>query len=128
MLMLILFWLFQTQGYRNRSFLVALYHLILKRLNLEVAYKRLLHHSKNTGEVLVSCCPWKCAPTFIFGAVDFQGPWVSFIIKDEFSKRVTKTTSVIIIWWIYSLPLFNSMKWPYCHKYIDQISLNYITL
>ena len=25
---------------------------------------------KNTGEVLVSCCSWICAPTGIFGGVD----------------------------------------------------------
>ena len=29
-------------GYRNRYFLVPLHHLIVKRLNLEVATKRLL--------------------------------------------------------------------------------------
>ena len=29
----------------------------------------------------------------------FQGPWVSFIVTDEFSVRVTKITSRIGVWW-----------------------------
>ena len=48
---------------------------------------------KNTGIVLVPCCPRKCVPAAISGGV--EGPWVSFVITDEFSVRVTKITSRI---------------------------------
>ena len=47
-------------------FLVALCHLIDRRLNLEVATKRLL------GIVLLSCHAWKCVPTAISGGVDIS--------------------------------------------------------
>ena len=61
---------------RNRCFLVALCHLIVRRLKLEVATKRLLHQQvKNTGVVLVLCsdvCAWKCVPTAISGGVDIS--------------------------------------------------------
>ena len=51
---------------------------------------------KNTGIVLVPCCPWKCVPTAISGGVDiFQVPWVSFVMTEELSVRVTKITSRI---------------------------------
>ena len=51
---------------------------------------------ENTRVVLVPCHAWKCVPTAISGGVDiFQGPWVSFVMKDEILVRVTKTISRI---------------------------------
>ena len=53
-------------------FLVALYCLIARRLNLEVAVKRLLSPSagKSTRVVLVPCRAWKCVLTAVSGDVD----------------------------------------------------------
>ena len=51
---------------------------------------------KNTKAVLVPCCAWKCVPTAIFWWCGyFRGPWVSYLMTDEFSVRVTKITSRI---------------------------------
>ena len=55
MLTVTLFWLRQTSlvilGYRNEYFLVALYHLIARRQNLEIATKRFFHqHVKTLGQ------------------------------------------------------------------------------
>ena len=63
---------------------------------------------KNTGVVLVSfgsvsvCSYWKCVPTAIFGG----GPWVSFVMTDEFSVMVTKIASRIGVSWTHSLSFF----------------------
>ena len=44
------------RAYRNRCFLVALCHLIIRRRNLEVGTKSLLHQQvKSTGVFLVPC-------------------------------------------------------------------------
>ena len=50
---------------------------------------------KHTGVVLVPCCTWNCVPTVIFVGY-FQGPWVLFVIIDEFSVRLTKVTSRMV--------------------------------
>ena len=52
-------------GYRNRCFLVALYHLIVRKPNLEVATSP--SAGKNTRIVSVPCCAWKSVPTAIWG-------------------------------------------------------------
>ena len=49
---------------------------------------------KNTGIVLVPYHTWKCVPIALSGGVDMV-PWMSFIVTDEFSVRVTKITSRI---------------------------------
>ena len=36
----------------------------------------------------------------------FWGPWLSFVITDEFSVRVTKISSRIGVSWTYSLPFY----------------------
>ena len=89
MLMLILFWLSQTffdlspGGYRNRCFLVALCDLIVRRQNLEVATKRLLHQLQNTGVVFVPCSCMEVHPNSYFWRYRyFWGPWVSVICYD----------------------------------------------
>ena len=51
---------------------------------------------KNTRVVLVSCLhmevqPYRCFQWYGY----FQGPWVSFVMADEFSVRVRKITSRI---------------------------------
>ena len=59
--------------YRNWCFLVALCRLIVRRPNLEVATKRLLHQQvKTRGIVLVPSHAWKCVPTTIYSGVDIS--------------------------------------------------------
>ena len=64
-------------------------------------------------------------------------PWVSYVMTDEFSVRVTDITSRIGVTWTHSLPLsyhslsylfLDSMKLPWFQKYIYQIVLNHLTL
>ena len=51
---------------------------------------------KNTGVVLVPCSYMEVRPYSYFQWCEyFRGPWVSFVITDEFSVRVTKVTSRI---------------------------------
>ena len=73
----------------------ALYRLIIRRQNLEVVTKRLLHLKvKNTGVVLVPFRAWRCATTAISGGVDIsEVPGFYFVTTDEFSARVTKISS-----------------------------------
>ena len=64
---------------------------------------------KNTTVVLVSCLhmevhPYRCFQWYGY----FQGPWVSFVMPDEFSVRVTKITSRIGVLWTCSLPFYLS--------------------
>ena len=63
----------------------------------------------------------------------FWGPWVSLVMTDEFSVRITKITSRIGVSRTHSLPLpINLFKlnelWPYYQKNKNQIILNRITL
>ena len=51
---------------------------------------------KNTGVVLVPCSRTEGHPYSYFWVCGyFRGPWVSFVMEDEFSVRVTKITSRI---------------------------------
>ena len=51
---------------------------------------------KNTGLVLVSCSHMEVRPYSYFGCCGyFLCLWVSFVMADEFSVRVTKITSRI---------------------------------
>ena len=45
---------------------------------------------KNTGVVLVPCCSWNCPSSYFRWCGYFWGPWVSFVMIDGFSVRVTK--------------------------------------
>ena len=68
MLILILSWFSWTwpvdtgRWYRNRCFLVALSHLILRRPNLEVATKKFLYHQEKYQDSFMPCSAWKCVP------------------------------------------------------------------
>ena len=58
----------------------------------------------------------------------FWGSWMSFVVTDEFSVRVTKITSRIGVSWTHSLtfcfwPIFNSWTLD-----VYQINLNHTTL
>ena len=39
------------------------------------------------------CCMWKCVYSYFQWCRYFQDAWVSFVLTDEFSGRVTKNTS-----------------------------------
>ena len=72
---------------------------------------------KNTGVVLLSLCAWKCVPIANFWWCGyFWGPWVSFVMTDEFSGS-QKVTSRIVVSWTHTLHLyfwflfFNSMDY-----------------
>ena len=59
---------------------------------------------KNTGVVLVPCLRMEVRPYSYFRWCGyFWGPWVSFVMTDEFSVRVTKITSGIDVSWTHSL-------------------------
>ena len=64
-------------GYRNRCFLDPLCCLVVRRPNLEVVIKILLHQQvKKTGIVLVRVSTWKYVPTVTFGGADISKlPW-----------------------------------------------------
>ena len=87
-------------------FLVALCCLIVKRLILAVVIKMFFHQlEKILWQFLVPCCSWICVPTAISCIV-------SFVMTDESSVRLTKTTSRIGDPWPHSLsfcywPIFN---------------------
>ena len=112
--------------YRNRCFLVALCHLIIRRQNLEVATKGASPSvGKNTGIVLVPCSCMKVHPYSYFRWCGyFWGPWMSFVTTHEFSVRVKKITSRIGVSWTHGLPIFNLFKLnelrPYYQKHVDR--------
>ena len=54
------------RGYRNKCFLVALSHLIVRRPNLEVATKRFLHQQLKIPIVLVPCLHMEVCPYSYF--------------------------------------------------------------
>ena len=63
----------------------------------------------------------------------FWDPWVSFVTADEFSVRVTKITSRILLLVSHELTaylsIFNLSKlWSYYQKHVNQIILNYTIL
>ena len=83
--------------------LLALCCLIVRRLNLKVVTKRLLHQqvvlvSYSRMEVRSYSCFWWCGY--------FWDPWVSFVSTDKFSVRVPKITSTIGVSWTHSLPFY----------------------
>ena len=78
---------------------------------------------------LVPFRPWKCVPRCFSWCGHFRGPCVSFVTTDGFSLRIPEITSRIGISWTSNFDLFfNSMKWPYYQKYVNQINLNHTTL
>ena len=78
MLMLYLFWLSQTRPvtlriYKNRCFMVAMCYLIVRRPNLEVVTKRLLHQQVKILE--------KFRVIFVYGSVSLQLVHVVWIFR-----------------------------------------------
>ena len=62
---------------------------------------------KNNEIVLVPRSHMKVCPYSYFRRYGyFRGPWISFIMTDEFSLRVTKITSRIGVSWTHSLPSY----------------------
>ena len=62
---------------------------------------------KNIGVVLVPFSRMEVRPYSYFRWCGyFWGPWVSFVMTDEFSVRVTKITSRIGVSWTHSLPFY----------------------
>ena len=92
----------------TRCFLVSLCCLIVRRPNLEVATKRLLHQQvKIPGLVLVPSSRMEVCPYSDFRWCGyFWSPWLLFFTIDEFSVRVTKITLRIGVSWTHSLPFY----------------------
>ena len=61
----------------------------------------------NTRIVLMPCLGMEVDPYSYFQWYGyFSGPWVSFVMTDESSVRVTKITSGIGVSWTHSLPFY----------------------
>ena len=93
-------------GYRNRCFLVALYFLKVKRLNFSIS--RWKYQSSFSAMLRMEVCPynycWWCGYSW--------GLWVSFVMADESSVRVTKVIPKIGVPWTHKLPfLFLLLFW-----------------
>ena len=96
-------------GYRNRCFLVALCCLIVRRPNLKVATKRLLHQQVNTGVVLVPCSHMEMHPYSYFRWCGyFWGPQVSFVMTKELSQTVIL---IVLLFYISFLTLVFALQW-----------------
>ena len=53
---------------------------------------------KNTGVVVVPCSGMEVRPySYFWWCGYFLSPWVSFVMADEFSVKVTKITSRIVV-------------------------------
>ena len=112
--------------YWNRCFLIALCHQIVRRPNLEVVTKRLLHQQagKNTRVVLVPCLRVEVRSySYFWWCGYFCSPWVSFVMTEEFLVRVMKITSRIGVSWTHSLPFYFKLNelWSYYQKHANQV-------
>ena len=91
-------------------FLFALCHLIVRRPNLEVIWidqEVFPSAGKNTGVVLVPCSRMEVHPySYFWWCGYYWGPWVSFVMVDEFQGRITKINSRIGVSWSHSLPCY----------------------
>ena len=112
-------------GYRDRCFLVALCHLIVRRLNLEVATKRLLHQQVKT---------WKSVPTPNSGGVDISeilGCHFLGQMSSQWGPQKSLQGSVSHELRTY-LSIFNLFKlnelWLYYRKHINQVILTRLNL
>ena len=69
--LVVILFLLVTLNHKTWCFLIALCSLIVRRPNLEVATKRLLHQQvKIMGTVLMPCCAWNCVPETISGFIN----------------------------------------------------------
>ena len=57
--------------------------MVVRRSNLEVVTKRLLHRQQNTG---VLCRAWKCVPTTISGCVDISEVLGCYLLRQMSSQ------------------------------------------
>ena len=84
-------------GDRNRCFLVALSHLIVKDTKLGSSNQEAsLSAGKNTRVSLVQCSCIEVHPySYLWWYGYFWGVWMSFVLTYEFSVKVTKITTRI---------------------------------
>ena len=99
--------------------MVALCCLIVRTPNLEVATKSLLHQQvKILGSFSAMSHMKVCPYSYFLWCGYFQGPRVLFFTTDEFSVRVTKTTSRISASAVF-LPIFDSMNYGHISKKME---------
>lgn len=79
-------------GCRSRYFQIILFHLIVRRLNVEVATKCFFINRWNNRVVLEPCFGWKCIPTAISGGVNIPSS-MPFVTSDKLKGGLTKVTS-----------------------------------
>ena len=84
-------------GYRNRCFLVALSHLIVKDTKLGSSNQEASPSAgKNIRVILVQCSCIEVHPySHLWWYGYFWGLWMSFVLAYEFSVKVTKITKRI---------------------------------
>ena len=70
--------------------------LIVRKPNLEVATKKLLHQMVKIPRIECHVAYGSVSLHLFLVMWYFRGPWVSFVMTDEFSVRVTKNTSRIL--------------------------------
>ena len=94
------FWIFSDLsclspwGYRNRCFLFAMPCLIVRRPNLEVAIKRLLHQQVKIQDSFSAIFVHRSASLQLFRWCGyFWGPWVSFVMTDELWQMSSQWSS-----------------------------------
>ena len=65
---------------------------------MEVATKRLLDQQvKNNGSFSAMFSIEVCPYSYFWCCGYFRGPWVSFVMRNKYSVRVTKITSKICV-------------------------------
>ena len=114
--LVVILFLLVTLNHKTWCFLIALCSLIVRRPNLEVATKRLLHQQvKIMGTVLMPCCAWNCVPETILDLSIFGRSLVLILYDKWVFSEGTKITSRVCISWTHDLtfwfyPFFDSMK------------------
>ena len=71
--------------------------MIVRRLNLEVAIKKLLHQQVKILGYFYCHVVHVFSYSYFWWCGYFQGPWVSFVTTDEFSVKVIKITSRTVV-------------------------------
>ena len=107
-------------GYRSRRFLVALCHLMVRRL-VGSDHEASPLTGKNTGVVLVALHTWKCVSTAISNGVDISEARRCHLLRHMNSQLATKITSRVGVWWTHNLPfcfllIFNSTNYGHIKR------------
>ena len=102
-------------------FLLALCHLIERRLKLEVVTKKFLHQqAKMPGSFQRHAAHgsyfWWCRYPNFSGCHLFSGSFT------KITSRISVLVTLILSFCFYCT--FNSVNWPY-HKYINQLNFNH---